>query len=108
MPPLGMSEDGTIDGFVHTDTRGSNFSYLRNYTDDGTAFFVSGVLENVVRGGECTSSITFVPIPNNEGQYPISFAPDGLFNITCATGSTESTDRERYWVYRVAGMLYQC
>lgn len=98
-----MSGDQTtIFTFVHNDMAGTSFSYLRNYTS-GTAFFVSGVLEDVILGGDCNSTITFVPIPNDEGQYPTSF---GLFNITCTTGSNESLiDRTQYW--RVAGMLIQ-
>ena len=92
----------TIYAFVRSDVPGISFSYLRNYTS-GTAFFVSGVLEDVVLGGDCNSTITFVPIPNDEGQYPTSF---GLFNITCTTGLNESlSNRTQYW--RVAGMLIQ-
>ena len=104
-----MSGDQTIHTFVHTDVVGASFSYLENYAN-GTAFFVSTVLENVIPGGDCNSSITFVPIPNDKGQYPISFAPNGRFNIACTT-SNESTatliERTRYWIYRVAGMLIQ-
>ena len=96
-----------IYGFVHIDMAGACFSYLQNYAN-GTAFFVSGVLEDVVPGGDCNSSITLVPIPNDEGQYPTFFAPNGLFNITCTTGDTTlEIDRTLFWVYRVAGMLIQ-
>ena len=105
-----MSEDdSTIHGFEHSASPGSSFSYLRNYTS-GAAFFVSGVLEDVIIGGDYNlySSITFVPIPNDEGQYPTSFTPNGPFNITCTTGSTAPLiDRTQSWVYRVAGMLIQ-
>ena len=88
----------TIHAFVHIDPVGTSFSYLRNYTN-GTAFFVSGVLEDVDLGGDCNSSITLVPIPNDEGQYPNS-----LFNFSCTTGSADP--RARYWQYRVASMLH--
>ena len=101
-PSLSMSKEF---GFEHNASPGSSHCHPLNYTG-GTAFFVSAVLEDVVPGGDCNSSITLVPIPNDEGQYPTSFAPNGLFNITCTTGSTvPRIDRNKFWVYRVAGML---
>jgi hypothetical protein len=101
-----MSDNQTLGGFVRVESPGSYFCSLQNYTN-GTAFFVSGVLESVGPDGDCTSSITLVPVPNDEGQYPVSFAPNGLFNITCITKSTNVPllDRRRHWEYRVAGTL---
>ena len=91
-----------IHGFTHGEViAGSSFSYLRNYTD-GTAFFVSTVLQDVFNG-DCNSSLTLVPIPNNAGVYPI-FTTNGVF-INCTTGSAAPvTDRTQYWEYRVAGI----
>ena len=106
-PSLSMPGDQEIHGFEHNASPGSCHCYPLNYTG-GTAFFVSVVLQNVVPGGDCNSSITLVPIPNDEGQYPTSFAPNGLFNITCTAGSTAPRiERTQSWVYRVAGMLIQ-
>ena len=107
MPFLGMENNQSIGGFEDNSSSGSSFKYLRNYTG-GTAFFVSGVLEDVVPGGDRNSSITLVPILNDDGQYPTFFAPNGLFNITCTTGSIAPLiERTQFWVYRVAGMLIQ-
>ena len=96
------SHDGTIHGFTHSEVSpGTDFSYLLNYTN-GTAFYISTVIEDVFNGS-CNSSITFVPIPNNKGLYPTSFMPNP-FMITCSSGNIIAP----WWEYRVAGMLTQC
>jgi hypothetical protein len=101
-----MENRNTLHVFVDSDEVGSDYCDLRNYTN-GTAFFVSAVLENGPDeiSDEWNSSITLVPIPNNEGLFPTSFT--NLFTIICATGSTDpEADRGKQWEYRVAGMLY--
>ena len=102
-PSLSMSRDASdvIYGFTHDEVSpGISFSYLLNYTN-GTAIYISTVVEDVFNG-DCNSSITFVPIPNNEGLYPTSFMPNPFW-IICSSGISRAR-RE----YKVAGMLTQC
>ena len=101
-PSLSMSRESDSDmrdviyGFTHDEVSpGINFNYLLNYTN-GTAFYISTVIEDVFNGS-CNSSITFVPIPNNEGLYPTTFT--NPFRINCSGGNIAQ------WEYRVAGML---
>jgi hypothetical protein len=103
-PPLGQNGESRINVFVRSDGAGSHRSYLRNCESE-TAFFVSTVLQGV-DDDDCNSSLTLVPIPNAEGNYPTFYNP--RFNIFCSTTNTTVTNPEMEWTYRVAGnsLLY--
>ena len=95
-PPLGEYNQSTIHSFVKADGAGNYSCYARNYTC-GTAFFVSIVLEDV-GDDDCNSSITFIPIPNNDGLFPTYYT--NRFTIGCTT----EDDSGKVWQFRVAGI----
>ena len=104
-PPLGENGQARIHGFTHASPIKEYVAYIIYLNDsqgpNGTAFFISAVLED--DGPEqCKSSLTLSPIPDVNGNFPAM--NDQTFTINCTAGmnNVQSTESQQL---RVAGMM---
>ena len=102
-PALGENGQARIHGFTHASPIKDDVTYILYLDDDrgpnGTAFFISAVLED--DGPECKSSLTLSPIPDVNGNFPTMNGR--IFTINCTAGMNNVQSTE-YQQLRVAGM----